>query len=91
MPTDIAPEGALKSFDEVRDKQVKFSIFAGDILTMQKMFSATADEGFTGTIPPNCRAVSISVNDTTSVAGFAKAGDFVDLILVERGNAATTA
>lgn len=90
IPVDIAPEGAIKSFDDVKDVQVKASIFAGDILTTHKVFSATADDGFAGSIPPNCRAVSIGVNDTTSVAGFAKPGDRVDLILVERGSNSVT-
>lgn len=90
IPVDIAPEGAIKSFKDVLDVQVKVSIFAGDILTIQKVFAEKSDEGFIATIPLDSRAVSISVNDITSVAGFAKPGDFVDLLLVEKGQYSAT-
>ena len=85
MPNDLIPDGAIRSFDDVRDIQVKVSIFAGDVLTIQKVFAERAEEaGFVGTIPSDCRAVSISVNDITGVAGFAKPGDYVDLLLAEK-------
>lgn len=89
LPADIVPEGAIKSFADVLNVQIKVSIFAGDILTIQKVF-AEGDEGFTGSIPSDCRAVSISVNDITGVAGFAKPGDRVDLLLVEKGKHSVT-
>ena len=89
LPADIVPEGAIKSFADVLNVQIKVSIFAGDILTIQKVF-AEGDEGFTGTIPADCRAVSISVNDITGVAGFAQPGDRVDLLLVEKGKYSAT-
>ena len=84
VPVELVPEGAITNFNDVKDVQVKVSIFAGDILTVQKVFSKMGDDGFVGTIPPDCRAISISVNDVTGVAGFAKPGDFVDLLLSER-------
>ena len=90
MPVDLAPEGSIKSFKDVLDVQVKVSIFAGDILTIQKVFAEKSDEGFIATIPLDSRAVSISVNDITSVAGFAKPGDFVDLLLVEKSQYSAT-
>ncbi len=90
MPVDMVPEGSISSFKDVLDVQVKVSIFAGDILTIQKVFAEKSDEGFIATIPLDCRAVSISVNDITSVAGFAKPGDFVDLLLVEKSQYSVT-
>ena len=90
MPVDLAPEGSIKSFKDVLDVQVKVSIFAGDILTIQKVFAEKSDEGFIATIPLDSRAVSISVNDITSVAGFAKPGDYVDLLLVEKSQFSAT-
>ena len=90
MPVDMIPEGSIRTFKDVIDVQVKVSIFAGDILTIQKVFAEKNDEGFIATIPLDCRAVSISVNDITSVAGFAKPGDFVDLLLVEKSQYSVT-
>lgn len=90
MPVDMVPEGSISGFKDILDVQVKVSIFAGDILTIQKVFAEKNDEGFIATIPLDSRAVSISVNDITSVAGFAKPGDFVDLLLVEKSQYSVT-
>ncbi|MBQ6297308.1 MAG: Flp pilus assembly protein CpaB [Selenomonadaceae bacterium] len=83
LPVDMVPEGAIESFDAVKNVQVRVSIFSGDILTIQKVFSESTDEGFVGEIPADCRAISINVNEVTGVGGFAKPGDKVDLLLVE--------
>lgn len=90
MPVTAVPEGAIKDFSTILNEPARVSIFAGDVLTQQKLFGERSDEGFLGTIPPDCRAVSISVNDITGVAGFAKPGDFVDLLLVEKDNYSAT-
>lgn len=90
LPVDGAPSDAITDFDEVLNVQVKVPIFAGDVLTKQKVSADRRAEGFIGTIPPECRAVSISVNDITGVSGFAKPGDKVDLLLVEKGDYSAT-
>ena len=90
LPADAVPEGALKDFSTILNEPARVSIFAGDVLTQQKLFGERSDDGFLGTIPQDCRAVSISVNNITGVAGFAKPGDFVDLLLVEKDNYSAT-
>ena len=90
LPVDFVPEGAIDSFESVKNVQVKVTIFSGDVLTVQKVFNDTANEGFVGEIPPDCRAVSINVSEVTGVAGFAKPGDKVDLLLVEKGQYSAT-
>ena len=90
MPETAVPEGALKDFSTILNEPARVTIFAGDVLTQQKLFGERSDEGFLGTIPQDCRAVSISVNNVTGVAGFAKPGDFVDLLLVEKDNYSAT-
>ena len=91
LPATAVPEGAIKDFSTIINEPARVSIFAGDVLTQQKLFGEHNDEGFLGTIPPECRAVSISVNNITGVAGFAKPGDFVDVLLVENDNYSATA
>lgn len=90
FPIDAVPPDAITNFDAVLNVQVKVSIFAGDVLTVQKVLEDKRAEGFIGTIPPDCRAVSISVNDITGVSGFAKPGDKVDLLLVEKSEYSAT-
>lgn len=90
LPENAVPEGAIKDFSTILNEPARVSIFAGDVLTQQKLFGEHNDEGFLGTIPKDCRAVSISVNNITGVAGFAKPGDFVDVVLVEKDNYSAT-
>ena len=54
----------------------------GDVLTDQKVLLDDKQAGFVGMIPPDCRAVSVAINDITGIAGFAKAGDYVDVMVV---------
>lgn len=85
LPENLVPANAVSSIDKLTNRMTKTAIFAGDVITEQKVYSAAEKGGFVGSIPPDCRAVSISINDITGVAGFAKPGDYVDVILVEKG------
>ena len=80
---DLVPEDALESIEKVLGISAKTEIFAGDVITARKLETDMKNLSFVGSIPPDCRAVSISVNEITGVDGFAKPGDKVDLILVE--------
>ena len=86
VPIDMIPEGAVTNVSEILNTSAKVAIFAGDILTDHKIYKNMDQAGFVGSIPPNCRAVSIDVNSVTGVDGFAKPGDYVDLLLVEKNN-----
>ena len=91
IPADNVPTGSITSIADVVDRPAKITILAGDIITGRKLFKNTDQAGFVGTIPPDCRAVAINVNDVTGVAGFAKPGDYVDLMLVEKDDDSATA
>lgn len=90
IPTEDVPSGAITDKAEIIDLPAKITILAGDVITNRKLYKNTDQSGFIGTIPPDCRAISIHVNDVTGVAGFAKPGDFVDLMLVENDNTSAT-
>ncbi|MBR5914678.1 MAG: Flp pilus assembly protein CpaB [Selenomonadaceae bacterium] len=83
IAADLVPEGAITSVEKVLNIPAKTEIFAGDVITERKLASDMKGSTFVGSIPADCRAVSISVNEITGVDGFAKPGDKVDLILVE--------
>jgi len=91
VPADSVPNGAVTSIADVVDCPAKITILAGDIITSRKLYKNTDQAGFVGAIPPDCRAVAINVNDVTGVAGFAKPGDHVDLMLVEKNDDSATA
>lgn len=91
FPESMVPENAAVDMSTVLNRSVKTEIFAGDVITSQKLYGESEAAGFIGAIPKDCRAVSVSINDITGVAGFAKPGDHVDVILVEKdGNMATS-
>lgn len=90
MPEDMVPANAVSDENELLDRSTKAPIFEGDFITPQKVYGESEASGFVGMIPKDCRAVSVSVNDVTSVAGFAKPGDRVDVILVEKSDDSAT-
>ena len=90
MPKKDVPSGAITDKAEIIDLPAKITILAGDVITSRKLYKSTEQSGFVGTIPPDCRAISIRVNDITGVAGFAKPGDYVDLLLVENDSTSST-
>ena len=87
LPATAVPKGSVMVMRDVVGQPAASTIYAGDVITVAKVFSDKSTTGFTGTIPENCRAVSVGINDITGVAGFAKPGDYVDVILVEKGKA----
>ena len=90
IPQDSVPAGAVTSIADAVDCPARITILAGDIITQRKLYKDESQAGFVGLIPPDCRAVAINVNDVTGVAGFAKPGDHVDLMLVEKGDDSAT-
>lgn len=84
VPLDMVPPGALDSLNSAVGRPAGVSIYAGDIITSHKLFSDDTRGGLSDSIPADCRAVSIAVSNVTGVAGFAKAGDHVDVILVQK-------
>lgn len=90
IPEKDVPSGAILDKAEIIDLPAKITILAGDVITSRKLYKSSEQSGFVGTIPPDCRAISIHVNDVTGVAGFAKPGDYVDLLLVENNSTSAT-
>lgn len=74
------PRGATTPQDLV-GKVVRYSIGAGEPMVLTKLVSQ-GDQGFLAAIlNPDMRAVSISISNTSGVAGFILPGDRVDIIL----------
>ena len=90
VPVDSLPRGAMMSLQDVVGQPAASTIFAGDVVTLSKLIVDKTKVGFVGEIPENCRAVSVGVSEITGVAGFAKPGDYVDVILVEKNNQGAT-
>ena len=83
IPEELAPNDAIIDSAKIINSSTKSAVFAGDVITEKKLLTNLKNLTFVGSIPPDCRAVSISVSEITGVDGFAKPGDRVDLLLVE--------
>ncbi|SHK39256.1 pilus assembly protein CpaB [Selenomonas ruminantium] len=90
VPVDAIPRGAMMSTHEIVGQPAASTIYAGDVITLSKLVVDKNKTGFVGEIPDNCRAVSVGISEITGVAGFAKPGDYVDVILVQKDNAGAT-
>ena len=92
VPEELAPADAITDMSKILNATAKAEIFDGDVITERKLLTDLKQLTFVGSIPPDCRAVSIGVSEATGVDGFAKPGDKVDLLLVEtdEGKSATT-
>lgn len=81
MPLVAAQGDAYKSAKEVVGQKTVQPIMAGDQLTRRR-FSAMQNSGMQISIPKDKRAVTIPVDEISSIAGFVKPGQYVDVINV---------
>lgn len=82
VPSELMPAGALTDLGSAVGRPASVTIQQGDVLTDKKVYSDSRMTGFSGSIPDDCRAISIGITDVTGVAGFAKPGDYVDVMLI---------
>ncbi len=82
VPRDAVPAGAIKSTSDAIGRIAQSTIYSGDVITDSKLFADEKAAGFVGMIPPNCRAVTLAVNEVTGVGGFLKPGEYVDVTVV---------
>ena len=86
VPASMVSDDAVRNVADIINKPAKVQILKDDIITTRKVLMDITMAGFTGDIPPECRAISIAITDVTGVAGFAKPGDYVDIMLVAKGD-----
>lgn len=82
MPAELIQADAILELKSAVGKTVNIKILQGDVITAKKLFTDAGMEGFVGSIPYDKRAISISITDTTGISGFAKPGDYVDVMLI---------
>ncbi|MCR5757746.1 MAG: Flp pilus assembly protein CpaB [Selenomonas sp.] len=86
VPADDVPAGAVTDMSAIIGSIAKQDIAAGEVVTQDKLHGGFEEAGMAGIIPPDCRAVSVKVSEITGVSGFAKSGNYVDVLLVEKNN-----
>ncbi len=82
LPREIVSVEAITELQAAVGKTTKSDIFSGDMLTEKRLLLDDKAAGLVGCIPPDKRAISIAITDTTGVCGFARPGDYVDVMLI---------
>ena len=87
LPQEGIQKDACHDVQEVIGTTAKEPIYAGEQFNKRRLFEDEKMAGFIGLIPKDKRAISIAITDVTGVTGFAKPGNYVDVILVsDKGN-----
>jgi pilus assembly protein CpaB len=81
FPSASLPAGVFHRKDRVMGRGVVVPIARGEFILTSKLAGENAGYGLPALIPPGMRAVSVRVNDTTSVSGFVQPGTRVDVLL----------
>jgi pilus assembly protein CpaB len=81
FPSENLPAGTFHSKTKVVGRGVILPITRGEFILTSKLAGENAGSGLPALIPPGMRAVSVRVNDTTSVSGFVQPGTRVDVLL----------
>lgn len=82
VPADLVQPDAARDVQKVIGIMTRVPISAGDQITERRLALDGKVSGFVGVIPKDKRAYTVAVSDVTGVAGFAKPGDYVDVIVV---------
>ena len=80
FPSGELPAGCFHSKTKVVGRGVVLPIAKGEFVLPNKLAGENAGAGLPSLIPPGMRAVSVRVNDTTSVSGFVQPGTRVDVL-----------
>ena len=85
VPTDLVQPGAANDLSKVVGVMSRVPVNLGDQITDRRLAIEGKVSGFVGAIPSDKRAFTIAANDITGVAGFLKAGDYVDIVVTLAG------
>jgi pilus assembly protein CpaB len=81
FPSADLPAGVFHLRSKVVGRGVILPIARSEFILSSKLAGENAGSGLPALIPPGMRAVSVRVNDTTSVSGFVQPGTRVDVLL----------
>jgi pilus assembly protein CpaB len=81
FPSADLPAGVFHLRSKVVGRGVILPIAKSEFVLTSKLAGENAGSGLPALIPPGMRALSVRVNDTTSVSGFVQPGTRVDVLL----------
>jgi pilus assembly protein CpaB len=81
LPADTVPPGSFRQTKRVVGRGAVLPIVRGEFILPGKLAAENGGSGLPSMIPQGMRAVSVRVNDTSSVAGFVLPGTRVDVLM----------
>jgi len=81
FPSNVLPIGVFHHREKLLGRGVIQPIAKDELILTNKLAGENAGYGLPALIPPGMRAVSVRVNDTSSVSGFVLPGTRVDVLL----------
>lgn len=82
FPKDATPEGAFDSAEKLVGRVVVVNVAAREPVTDFKLAPEGSAAGLSSVIPEGYRAMTVKVDDVVGVAGFARPGALVDIVVV---------
>ena len=83
MPIETVQKGSYVDPQEVIGKYSRITIAKSEQITTSRLALNERGSGLVSVLPPDKRAITVGVTDTTGLTGLAKAGDKVDVISVK--------
>ncbi|MGC9330207.1 MAG: Flp pilus assembly protein CpaB [Candidatus Hinthialibacter sp.] len=81
FPKGTAPDTAYKKIEDLDGKVVNSNLYPGEIVLPHRLEGEGAMPGLTAIIPKGLRAITLRVDDQSSVAGFVRPNNYVDVII----------
>src|ERR1700749_814031 len=82
FPKDATPEGAFESAEKLVGRVVVVNVAPREPVTDFKLAPEGSAAGLSSVIPEGYRAMTVKVDDVVGVAGFARPGALVDVVVV---------
>lgn len=80
-PKELVPQGALASYEAIKDRVVILPLSKGEPILMSKLAPEGTIAGLGSLLGDGKRAMTVRVDDVSGVAGFIKPGDHVDVLM----------
>ena len=84
IPKGTAPEGAIRSLEDISGKVAKQPMTRGEILLGPRFADHAAGSTLAALIEENKRAITLRVNDVVGVAGFLLPGNRIDVLATRK-------
>lgn len=81
IPREYIQPGAMRELPKVVGVMTREQIVKGEQVLDRRLLLEGKQAGFSGVIPAGKRAITLSANEVTGVAGLLKSGDYVDVFV----------